>query len=42
MQGRTDIVRALLKLHSSADSVPFNLADNLLKTMPMYNVSDIN
>lgn len=40
MQGRIDIVRALLKLHTASDSVPFKIADNVLRIMPLYNVSD--
>ncbi|KAF5288343.1 hypothetical protein FQR65_LT12078 [Abscondita terminalis] len=38
MQGRIDVVRALLKLHSSAESKPFKLVDQALKAMPTYNI----
>lgn len=39
MQGRTDIARGLLRLHSNSDGNQFKLADNILRTMPTYNVS---
>ncbi|XP_041978499.1 nuclear pore complex protein Nup85 [Aricia agestis] len=38
IQGRIDVVRALLKLHSLADSNEFKLVDNSLRTMPVYSV----
>lgn len=38
MQGRVEVVRALLRLHSSADSKPFKLVDQTLKAMPIYNI----
>lgn len=39
MQGRIDITRALLRLHTAADSDPFKHVDVSLKAMPMYSVS---
>lgn len=39
MQGRIEVVRALLRLHSAGDSKPFKLVDQALKAMPTYNVS---
>lgn len=39
MQGRIEVVRALLHLHSASDSKPFKLADQTLHAMPLYNVS---
>lgn len=39
VQGRVDVARALLKLHSCADTNEFKLVDNALRTMPVYNVS---
>ncbi|XP_045448581.1 nuclear pore complex protein Nup85 [Melitaea cinxia] len=38
VQGRIDVVRSLLKLHSNADSNEFKLVDNSLRSMPVYNV----
>ncbi|CAK1546899.1 unnamed protein product [Leptosia nina] len=38
VQGRIDVARALLKLHSAADSNEFKLLDGSLRTMPMYSV----
>lgn len=38
MQGRVDVVRALLRFHSASDSNPFRLVDQVLKTMPAYNI----
>lgn len=38
LQGNTDPVRALLRLHSDADTEPFLTADTLLRNMPVYNV----
>lgn len=38
MQGRVEVVRTLLKLHSAAESKPFKLAEQTLKAMPIYNV----
>ncbi|CAG4992390.1 unnamed protein product [Colias eurytheme] len=38
IQGRIDVARALLKLHSNSDSNEFKLLDNSLRTMPMYSV----
>lgn len=37
MQGRIEVVRALLHVHSSSDSDHFRLADQILKSMPIYN-----
>lgn len=39
VQGRVDVARALMKLHSAADSNEFKLVDNSLRSMPVYNVS---
>lgn len=39
VQGRVDVARALLKLHSAVDSNEFKLVDNSLRSMPTYNVS---
>lgn len=39
LQGRIDITLALLKLHNASDSQPFKLVDNILKSMPVYDVS---
>lgn len=38
LHGKLDAVRALLQLHSKADEQAFITADNILKTMPIYNV----
>ncbi|XP_053607807.1 nuclear pore complex protein Nup85 isoform X2 [Plodia interpunctella] len=38
VQGRVDVARALLKLHSATDSNEFKLLDNSLRTMPLYSV----
>ncbi|VVC88826.1 unnamed protein product, partial [Leptidea sinapis] len=38
VQGRIDVARALLKLHSSADANEFKLVDNSLRMMPVYSV----
>ncbi|CAF4953700.1 unnamed protein product [Pieris macdunnoughi] len=38
VQGRIDVARALLKLHSSSDSSEFKLLDNSMRAMPVYNV----
>lgn len=39
LQGRVKVARALLKLHSAAESHVFKLIDQVLKSMPSYNVS---
>lgn len=39
VQGRLDVARALMKLHSLSDSNEFKLVDNTLRSMPVYNVS---
>lgn len=39
VQGRVDVARALLKLHSSTDTNEFKLVDNSLRSMPVYSVS---
>lgn len=39
VQGRIDVARSLLKLHSNVDSNEFKLVDNSLRSMPVYNVS---
>ncbi|CAH2236491.1 jg21251 [Pararge aegeria aegeria] len=38
VQGRVDVARALLKLHSAVDSNEFKLVDNSLRSMPVYSV----
>lgn len=38
LHGKIDLVRALLALHSKADHPAFAMAENILKTMPLYNV----
>ncbi|CAB3223536.1 unnamed protein product [Arctia plantaginis] len=38
VQGRVDVARALLKLHSQGESNDFKLVDNSLRSMPVYNV----
>lgn len=38
LHGKLDLVRALLALHSKADHPAFVMAENVLKTMPIYNV----
>ncbi|XP_068969300.1 nuclear pore complex protein Nup85 isoform X2 [Bombus flavifrons] len=38
LHGKLDLVRALLALHSKADHPAFVMAENILKTMPIYNV----
>ncbi|CAL7936069.1 unnamed protein product [Xylocopa violacea] len=38
LHGKLDLVRALLALHSKADHPAFVIAENILKTMPIYNV----
>lgn len=39
LQGRVKVARVLLKQHSSADSQIFKMMDQVLKAMPIYNVS---
>lgn len=41
MQGRIDIARALLRMHSSSDVSTFKMVDACLKTMPIYSVSSL-
>ncbi|XP_068631814.1 nuclear pore complex protein Nup85 [Battus philenor] len=38
VQGRIDVARGLLKLHSLAETNEFKLIDNSLRTMPVYSV----
>ncbi|KAM3956961.1 LOW QUALITY PROTEIN: nuclear pore complex protein Nup75 [Aphomia sociella] len=38
VQGRVDVARALLKLHSLTESNEFKLTDNALRNMPVYSV----
>ncbi|CAG9786436.1 unnamed protein product [Diatraea saccharalis] len=38
VQGRVDVARALMKLHSSVDSNEFKLVDNSLRSMPVYSI----
>lgn len=42
IQGRVDVARALLKLHTEAETNEFKLLDNSLRNMPMYSVSFFN
>lgn len=39
LQGNIEPVRALLKLHSDNNTEPFLVAESLLRSMPVYNVS---
>lgn len=39
MQGQIEMGRTLLRLHPDADTTCFQLADVILKAMPIYNVS---
>lgn len=39
MQGQVEVARALLKLHTAADTVPFQVTEQILKTIPTYSVS---
>lgn len=41
-QGLVDVARTLLRQHPSADSTAFQIADEVLKAMPVYNVSVIH
>lgn len=41
MQGQVEVARALLKLHTAADTVPFQVTEQILKTIPTYSVSFI-
>lgn len=41
VQGRVDVARALLKLHSESDTNEFKLIDNSLRSMPLYSVSKV-
>lgn len=38
MQGRTDIARGLMRLHTNCNNNQFMIADNILKSMPVFNV----
>lgn len=38
MQGQVEVGRTLLRLHASADSTSFRIVDDILKSMPTYNV----
>uniref|UniRef100_A0A2A4JTY9 Nuclear pore complex protein Nup85 n=1 Tax=Heliothis virescens TaxID=7102 RepID=A0A2A4JTY9_HELVI len=38
VQGRVDVARALLKLHTAGESNEFKLVDNSLRSMPVYSV----
>lgn len=38
MQGQVDVARALLKLHTAAETVPFQITEQILKTIPTYSV----
>uniref|UniRef100_A0A1B0EYK0 Nuclear pore complex protein Nup85 n=1 Tax=Lutzomyia longipalpis TaxID=7200 RepID=A0A1B0EYK0_LUTLO len=37
LQGQVDVARALLKLHSSSESLTFQIADQVLRAMPIFN-----
>lgn len=39
LQRRIDTVRSLLKLNSEADTEPFKIVDNILRTMPIFEVN---
>ncbi|KAJ8939055.1 hypothetical protein NQ318_007686 [Aromia moschata] len=39
LQGRINIVRALLRQHSASDSNTFKLVDRVLRAMPVYDVT---
>lgn len=38
LQGRIEVVRALLRLHSSSSTDAFKLADQSLKALPLYSI----
>ncbi|XP_018578026.1 nuclear pore complex protein Nup85 [Anoplophora glabripennis] len=38
LQGRVNVVRALLRQHSASDSSAFKLVDQVLRAMPIYSV----
>ncbi|RZC34971.1 nuclear pore complex protein Nup85 [Asbolus verrucosus] len=38
LQGRIKVARALLKLHSDAETQPFKVVDQCLRAMPVYNM----
>ncbi|KAL9915780.1 nuclear pore complex protein Nup75 isoform 1-T2 [Glossina fuscipes fuscipes] len=38
MQGQVDVARALLQLHPQAGSAAYEIAEQILKTMPTYNI----
>uniref|UniRef100_A0A1A9W0U1 Nuclear pore complex protein Nup85 n=1 Tax=Glossina brevipalpis TaxID=37001 RepID=A0A1A9W0U1_9MUSC len=38
LQGQVDVARALLQLHSQAESPAYKIAEQILKTMPTYDV----
>lgn len=40
LQGRVNVVRALLRQHSASDSSTFKLVDKILRAMPIYSVSN--
>ncbi|KFB35616.1 AGAP012362-PA-like protein [Anopheles sinensis] len=40
LQGHTMVARALLRLHPSSDTRSFQVADQLLQSLPIYNVHD--
>lgn len=39
LQGQIDVARAILQLHSMSESNAFRMADQILKSMPVSNVS---
>lgn len=39
LQGQIDVARALLKLHSSSETIAFQLADKILQNMPVFSVN---
>lgn len=42
LQGRIEVVRALLRLHSNGSHNTFRLVDETLKTMPVYSVRNLD
>uniref|UniRef100_A0A1B0DDQ1 Nuclear pore complex protein Nup85 n=2 Tax=Phlebotomus papatasi TaxID=29031 RepID=A0A1B0DDQ1_PHLPP len=37
LQGQVEVARALLKLHSSSESLTFQITEQILKAMPVFN-----
>lgn len=38
-QGQVEVARTLLRLHSSADNSSFQVAGEILRTMPIFSVN---